>query len=1224
MTEPADDSSVAIIGMSGRFPGAADVDELWRNLREGTGGLREITGAELLAAGIDPASAAEPGYVRVGGPVAGLDLFDAAVFGFGAREAETLEPHHRLLLECSWEALERAGYCPTDPGAPVGLFAGSGFPDYLIDHVPGLGAEPGGKALLAAGIERDSLTSLVSYKLGLRGPSLTVQTFCSTSLVAVHLACQSLLTYECDLALAGGASLPLPQPAGYRYEEGGILSPDGRVRSLDAAANGTVMGSGVALVALKRLSEALADGDTVHAVILGSAVNNDGRERAGYGAPGVTGQSEVIGTALAVAGVEPESVGYVECHAVGTPLGDSIELAALARAFGGARETPCVLGSVKPSIGHLDRAAGVTGLLRAALNLRHRTLPGLPGFRTPNPALAAAGGTFTVLTEDRPWPAGPEPRRAGVSSFGVGGTNAHVVLQEAPPRPAGPARPGPHLLAFSAGDATALAALARRLREHLARHPDEDLADVAHTLQVSRGRFALRRAVVCRDHADALAALADPRRWIEGETRRRDPLVRLVADEAAPEHWWAELHRAVARLLAPAAPAPPAAPLAPGEEPASGPRSEQGDRAGALAALAAGLARIGVRPAEPGATGAVEVVVTPDGASSSAADWLLATIARLWQAGAVIDWPALHRGRGRRVELPGYPFQRRRYWIDAVAPAAGAPPVERTVLPRWRRRVLPLPGLDERLRPAGPWLVLAADERAEALAERLTHAGAEVAVVRPGPRFAIDELGDFAVRPAAPDDLAELLRSLITVPRTVVHGFSLAAPADTGGVRDLGRRSAAALARALAEAVEAAELPPVELVLLTAGAVGVLGPDLTHPEHAALGALAPSLALDPRHRDCRHLDLDAGTGIGAGAGLDADLDADLDATLDQVLAGAVAPHEGPLAVRGAGAWLRGHEPHPLPAPDPAAPALPADGTVLVTDGLDGEGLLIARHLAGAYGCNLVLTARADRRADPEAVRELERCGATVLVLSAAPDDEARLRAVVAAAIDAFGSLDVVVHTADVRTTADDAPADDAPAVRAFHALHRALGAHAPRRLALCPPEEPAAAALAAYAAVTRRWTTVDRTHAGTLAPAELGELVDGLLAAGPLGHLLVATGPFDARPAPEAAPAAATDRAAGGAAARRPRPALATPYVEPAAGVQRAVADALAAGLALDALGADDNFFDLGGRSATAVQLAARLAATFGVVLPVTALVEHPTVRLLSSRIAELTGPEGA
>ncbi|MFJ4767904.1 beta-ketoacyl synthase N-terminal-like domain-containing protein [Streptomyces uncialis] len=1209
MEETAYDSAVALVGMAGRFPGADDVGALWRNLRAGVSGLRPVTDEELDRAGVDPALRADPAYVRVGGPVEGIDRFDAAAFGFSAREAETMEPQHRLFLECSWEALERAGYCPTEPGVPVGVFAGCGFPDYMVGNVGHLATERGAGQLFATGNERDSLTSLVSYKLGLRGPSLTVQTFCSTSLVAVHLACQSLLTYECDMALAGGAYLPLPQPAGYLHEEGGILSPDGRVRSLGASANGTVMGSGVGVVTLKRLADAQADGDVVHAVILGSAVNNDGRERAGYAAPGVEGQAAVVAAALAVAGVKPESVGYVECHAVGTGLGDSIEFAALGRVFRTPSGTPCVLSSVKPAIGHLDRAAGVTGLMRAALSLRHETLPGTAHFEAPNPTLATLADRFTVLARDRPWPAGPEPRRAGVSAFGVGGTNAHVVLERAPAREPRPASLGPHLLTFSAGGPQALDALTERLRSHLDAHREDDLADVAFTLQMSRGRFALRRAVVCADHDDAVAALADPARLIDGETVRRDPWVRLTPGDGVPDAWWSELATAAGRLLA-------------GGE---GGGTRTADRDTALAVLGGALSGVGVRVGSGGAVGTTEdVVVAPGG--RTAADWVLTTLARLWQAGASIDWAALHAGRGRRVELPSYPFQRSRHWVDAEplrerggvhhgAPAA--------FLPDWRRRPLPLTGLDARLRAAGPWLLLAADARGEALAARLVHAGAEVVTVRPGGGLAAHDDGGFTVRADSSDDLTTMLRSQLVTPRTVVHGFALAPDGADGG----------ALASALAVTRAYAAHPvtrPAAFALLTSGAVGVGGTGPDRPGHAALAAWATQQSA-PFHR---HVDLDAGADLG------------------QVLAALTVPYEGPVAVRGDEAWVRCYQPHPL-TPDDEQPFAGPGETVLIAEGLGPTALPLALQLARAHGPRLVLTtsvplpdhAHRDRFADDDgpvgravrAVAALEATGAPLLVVPVPAGDEVALRAAARAAVDRFGSLDVLVHGAGAQTAhGRDLPERVRAAVRELRPLIRVGADLAVRRRVVLAPAaagsgaatagpSPVGAALAAYAGAARargegRWTVVTR-DAGD--DGDLGD-TGGLLArAGTAGHLaevMLSTRPLAGRAVLVPADGGAVDTVVADEGPNRPRPALATPYVEPAAGLERTVADLWAAALALDSVGADDNFFELGGRSLVAVQLALRIREALRAPLPSTALVEHPTVRLLSAEITALTG----
>ena len=1186
MTEASYDSAVAIIGMSGRFPGAADTDELWRNLSAGLPGLRTITDDELRAAGVDPEAAADPAYVAVGGPLCGIEEFDAGVFGFNPQEAATMEPQHRLFLECAWEALERAGYCPTEAPGQVGVFAGCGFPDYLTRNLDGLNDEPGGHLLLAAGSERDSLTSLVAYKLGLRGPSITVQTFCSTSLVAVHLACQSILTYECDMALAGGAAVGLPQPAGYRYEQGGILSPDGVVRSFDAAATGSVMGNGVGVVALKRMTDALADGDPILAVILGSAVNNDGPDRAGYPAPGVDGQAEVIESAMTVAGVKPETVGYVECHATGTVLGDAVELAAMARAFPAGRAEPCVLGTLKPSIGHLDRASGVTGLIRATQALRHRTLPATPNFVTPNSALAAAGDRFAVLDRQRPWPAGPQPRRAGVSSFGLGGTNAHLVLEEAPPLPAGDPRPGPHLLTFSAADPAALNALTERLRHHLRAAADDDvrsadveLADVAYTLQVSRGQFALRRAILCRDLADAVSALDEPERWLDGEPTRRAPAVRLV---------------------------------------------------NATDQVAAWFERLSVRLGD----GPIEVVVPAEPSE----EWLLGTLARLWLDGCTVDWAALHEGRGRRVPLPTYPFQRRRHWVEPKARAEQPAYTGWTYLPSWRQRPLPELDLDTRLRAAGPWLVLSADPRGEALVDRLTRAGAEVTTARPGAAFELTDADDFVVGA----DLGELFGALMVAPRTIVQGWSL-------GGHDPDRRGYRATLQ-IADALAGDGYGgPTELVLLTSGAVGVTGGDLCNPDQAAVGALAPTLMSENDALRCRHVDVDDRT------------DAEV------LLAALVQPHEGPVALRCGEPWLRHFD--PLPLDERGAPLGPTS-TVLITGGLGDVGIALAGHLADRYGCRLVLTGRTelppqetwqaylDGGADGRAARhvrnvlDLEARGARVLACSADVADVRQMRAVVDAATERFGGIDVVVHGAGAQdsryftlahqTDETTSEAHFRTKVTGFQVLQEVLAGRCEGpRLTLSSiaavlggpalgPYAAANATLDAYARAARRdgqgrWTTVDwdtwavdpRRAGGTFqmtAEEGIGVFERVLAAADRLGHVVVSTGPLEERVRRWVIGDDGPDRAVAARPAH-PRPNLDTAYVEPADELEAAIAGVWAEVLGLAEVGAADNFFELGGHSLVAIQVAARIRDTARAAVPVTAIVEHPTVRQLAAMI---------
>jgi acyl transferase domain-containing protein/acyl carrier protein len=512
---------IAVVGMAGRFPGASDPAELWRNLRAGVESISYFSDAELLAAGVDPALLVNPRYVRARGVLEGAELFDSGLFGLSPREAAITDPQQRVFLECAWEALEQAGIDPETFAGRIGVYAGAVFSTYLLHNLlPNAAAQDEGWQMVLAN-DKDTLATRVSYKLNLRGPSLTVQTSCSTSLVAVHLARQSLLDYECDVALAGGVAVRSAQTSGYLYQEAGIVSPDGHCRPFDARARGTVFGSGVGLVVLKRLSNALADGDTVRAILKSSALNNDGSGKVGFTAPSVDGQAEVIARALTLGEIDPETVTYVETHGTATTLGDPIEIAGLTRAFrssGGRRRGYCAIGSIKSNLGHLDAAAGIAGLIKTVLALEHREIPPSLHFERPNPQLDLAASPFFVNDRLRPWE-GQGPLRAGVSSFGIGGTNAHVVVEEAPELPATsePARPW-QLLVISAFTPTALEAATARFAGHLRAGPgqEQELADVAFTLQVGRRALPWRRAVVCRSREEAMEVISSRDRLLQG------------------------------------------------------------------------------------------------------------------------------------------------------------------------------------------------------------------------------------------------------------------------------------------------------------------------------------------------------------------------------------------------------------------------------------------------------------------------------------------------------------------------------------------------------------------------------------------------------------------------------------------------------------------------------------------------------------------------------------
>jgi amino acid adenylation domain-containing protein len=523
---------IAIIGMAGRFPGADTPEALWENICAGVESITRFTEADLDD-WFDAPERAAPNYVKARPILKDVDQFDPEFFGMYANEAALTDPQQRLFLECSWQALEDGGYDPSASSGPIGVFAGSSMNTYFLNNVCAdratieqfttsfqVGCYP---MLLGAG--QEFLATRVAYKLGLTGPAITVQSACSTSLVAVAQACQSLLLYQSDMALAGGVSISFPQQRGYMHQDGGLASADGHCRTFDAAASGTVFGSGAGVVLLKRLEDALPDGDRIYAVIRGVGMNNDGATKVGFTAPSADGQAVAIEQALALSGIDAREISYVECHGTATPLGDPIEVAGLTKAF---RKTTddrqfCALGSIKTNVGHLDAAAGVTGLIKTALSLKHAMLPPTLHYRTPNPQIDFEASPFFVNTALTAWPAGTGPRRAGVSSFGVGGTNAHVVVEEAPAVAASLEADAPQLLLLSGRTPNAVSDARTRLADHMRHHPEARLADIAATLQSGRRRFKHRLALVCTDAADALAKLGDASQSPIGATETADP-----------------------------------------------------------------------------------------------------------------------------------------------------------------------------------------------------------------------------------------------------------------------------------------------------------------------------------------------------------------------------------------------------------------------------------------------------------------------------------------------------------------------------------------------------------------------------------------------------------------------------------------------------------------------------------------------------------------------------
>jgi phthiocerol/phenolphthiocerol synthesis type-I polyketide synthase E len=535
---------IAVIGMAGRFPGAENVDEFWRNLCAGVESVTYFSDEELRQAGVPEAELAEAHYVKAAPVLKDIELFDAGFFGYTPLEARLMDPQQRLLLEVAWEALENAGHAPqagASEEGPIAVFTGARMSTYLFYLLGQRAAlQPQDRLLVEIGNDVSSLATRLSYRLDLRGPSYMVQTACSTSLAAVHLACQSLLLGECKMALAGASVVMVPHRVGYHHEPGSMLSPDGHCRPFDAGAGGTVFGSGVGMVVLKRLADAQADGERILAVVRGSAVNNDGAYKASFTAPSVEGQTEVILEALACAGVDADTVSYLEAHGTGTPLGDPIEILALTNAYRAStdRRGFCQLGTVKGNLGHLDAAAGMAGFIKTVLALGHRQLPPSLHFTKPNPQIDFPASPFVVNTQLRPW-TGPAPLRAGVSAFGFGGTNTHVILEEAPPAEPSTKSERPwQLLVWSARSAAALEAATADLAAWLRQHLETPLADVAFTLQVGRRDFDHRRVLVCRSTEEAAAALEAraSERLLTGVRKSGEPPVAFLFPGQGAQH----------------------------------------------------------------------------------------------------------------------------------------------------------------------------------------------------------------------------------------------------------------------------------------------------------------------------------------------------------------------------------------------------------------------------------------------------------------------------------------------------------------------------------------------------------------------------------------------------------------------------------------------------------------------------------------------------------------
>ncbi|GAA2410471.1 hypothetical protein GCM10010191_19200 [Actinomadura vinacea] len=1348
-------TDIAVVGVACRFPGAPDLAAYWRLIASGREGVSRLSAEELRSAGASEERVADPRLVGAGGIVEDGEDFDAAFFGYPAREAALMDPQQRMFLEAAWHALEDSGHAPALFPGRIGIYGGQtvsthrpvGLDDFLGDV---------GASLLSAN-DKDFLTTRVSYKLGLTGPSMNVQATCATSLVAVHLAAQALLTYECDMSLAGGVSWSRSRRLGYLHQPGSTLSADGHVRPFDRDASGFVPADGVGIVVLRRLADALEDGDRIYAVVKGSAVNNDGGDKPSYAAPSAAGQERVIRDALAVAGVDPGTLGYVEAHGTATAIGDVVEFSALSRVYGGR----CPLGSVKANIGHADSAAGVAGFIKAAMMLHHGFRPPCPNFGVPNPDLSFREGALRPpLTEGEPWPSGAQPRRAAVSAFGVGGTNAHVILQEAPPpTPSDIARPW-QLLALSARNADALDAVAGSCAAFLEEDTGVNLADVAWTT-AGLHRFERRFAGVFHDGADAVRALRaftaaggekghDPDATVfmfpGGDAREagmgrdlyewsavfrdsveeclrhaaspevRDALLLPHAeDEAAdPRHGLPALfiaEVALGRLLISLGIRPDAVlghdlgeytaahfarvlSLPDAMKVVTGfAHVRHGGAAATLRRLLSGIPlaepamvlvsdgeptdpQYWVRHAEPVArtaesltwkldrvlgTGHPALIETGPGtalttlaqehglatraaALVSAADrptigrdgrtMLLEAVGPLWAAGLDVDLPALHADERRvRVPFAKYPFAR------TPMPSAGADrrssgrPADWLYGVGWRRSMDIAVHDPEAVVAGRRWAVLSdGSPLARQIIEVLRSRGAEPVVATPGEEFRRLSPTSCTFAPARPEQYARFLDLTGDAENVrIVDLWSSLEPEEEASALD----SVIGLARAAHP-----RTGRLEVWVVTRGAYRITGGESPAPCSAGAHAAAQTLVLETPHVTVRCVDLDPGA-----------------ATAAELLTEFARPDaEDIVGYRAGRRWVR--EFRPLAADRlPAAPLRDA-GTYLITGGLGGVGLAIARHLARSHRARLVLLGRgAGRPEDPAVLEEMHRAGGEVLVRGVDVADGAALKDVLRETRQRFGAVDGVVHAAGVIGAGSLRSLDREEVAASFRAkaagtraLIDALSAlgETPDFLALfsslaalsgAPGQGCYAAANACldsfagrapFPVLSINWdrwrglgmTGADRTGRTSITPGM--ESDDALkafelaLSALPLEHVAVATAPpgglfqlmsgrrrvpdEDGPPAPSAMTA---------------RPDLPTSYQAPRTELETRVTAVWETVLGIEGIGVHDDFFDLGGHSIIALDIVQHCEESFGTEVPVQTLFTDPTVAAFTRALAE-------
>lgn len=1003
---------IAVIGLAGRFPEAENIREYWDNLLQGKEAIHFFTEEELKQAGVDEAKVQHPNYVNAAGRLkGGVDQFDANFFGYSPKEAGLLDPQIRLLLETAWETLEDAGYTSQHSKEVIGMYAGAS-PNLFWEIMAlrsktteTLGAFASEKLL-----NKDHLSAQIAYRLNLTGPVFSLYTACSTSLVAVHLACQALQNNECTVALAGGVSAVVQHVEhGYIYQDGMFYSPDGHCKAFDKHAAGFSSGTGVGLVALKRLSKAISDGDQIYAVIKGTAITNDGNRKIGYAAPSIEAQSEAVKQALKKAGVDPEDIGYIETHGAGTELGDPVEMKALELAFESKKKNFCAIGSVKASIGHLDTAAGIAGLIKTILSVKHKKLVPSLNFEIPNPRIHFIDTPFYMNTELNDWENEGKPLRAGVNSLGLGGTNAHVIIEEyRPDKPEEATRPeteSVQLIVLSAKSDQALRKQAQNLLAHLAEYSDLALADVAFTLQTGRRSMGYRKAFAVTDYTSLTEQLSLFASDTAGQVTKSEEQLEVVlrfgqfvpidfafgSDEAMVPIWKEELDQISRKVFEISGV---------NLHTAEGQTHPIGRKLAAFIQQYVNvrcLIRAGIKPtylAEDTTGEILAAALAGKYSIQEAVQMLLHSTAsysfdqqqeellsghritvnlgnrhlfellgEIWEAGFNVDWmPCYCQEKPNKVSLPSYPFEKSRYWIEGnslqgIHPdsssgkqlAKSADLADWFYAPAWHQTAVESPSPKEQ----ESWLIFAGEDAFSLdLIQTLQEMRHEVRIVSPGSKFAVMSETNFTIDPANEKHYEQLIAELTAtskVPTKIIHAWSLitlCCKSDREHIEQAQTNGFFSLIQLAKAIADSLISSPIHMYALTEGAFSVTGDETLQPAYATVSSACLVIAQEISRVRCQHIDITK----------DSRTPWQKISLLKQVVQEFSTPlTDTTIAYRNAKRWVRNYQQMKL---EPTSNVkLREKGVYLLVGGLGGVGLVLSRYLAQKTQAKLVLVGR---------------------------------------------------------------------------------------------------------------------------------------------------------------------------------------------------------------------------------------------------------------------------